>query len=118
MKKLLQLSKNGEILISEVEDANTYFTRMMGLMFRKNLPENRGLLLTPCNQIHTFSMRFPIDAVYISHDNTVIKIEKSILPRKICKTVRKSWKILELNGGIADKIGLAENDVLLFPAAQ
>jgi len=115
---ILKLEKDGSVLIPYIENANSYFTRMMGLMFRKNLPENRGLLLDPCNQIHTFQMKFPIDAVYLTNDDVIIKIETSIAPRKICKNVKNAKKVLELFGGVAEKIGLTENDKLSFSNAE
>lgn len=115
---ILKLEKDGSVLIPYVENANTYFTRMMGLMFRKSLPENRGLLLDPCSQIHTFQMKFPIDAVYLTGDNVVVKIEKSIAPGKICKSVNGAKKVLELFGGVAEKTGLTENDKLSFTNAE
>ncbi|MGN1123718.1 MAG: DUF192 domain-containing protein, partial [Eubacterium sp.] len=59
--KNLQLYKNGELLVQEIENANHFFRRFMGLMYRKSMDENHGLLLTPCNEIHTFGMRFDID---------------------------------------------------------
>ena len=115
--KLLTLEKNGSILIPSIENADSFFTRMMGLMFRKSLPENRGLLLYPCNQIHTFQMKFPIDAIYLSEDDVIVKIEASIPPRKVCKTVKTAKKVLELYSGVADKIGLKENDKINFLVA-
>lgn len=116
--KILKLEKDGIILIPHVEYASNYYTRMMGLMFRKNLAENRGLLIDPCNQIHTFQMKFSIDAVYLTGDNVVVKIEKSIAPGKICKNVKKAKKVLELYGGVAEKIGLTENDTVSFSIAE
>ncbi len=112
--KILRLEKDGMVLIPYIEYANRFFTRMMGLMFRKSFPEDRGLLLDPCNQIHTFQMKFPMDAVYLTEEDVIIKIEASIPPRKVCKTVKQAKKVLELYSGVAEKTGLAENDKLVF----
>ncbi|MPN20454.1 hypothetical protein SDC9_167833 [bioreactor metagenome] len=46
-----------------IELAASFRKRFLGLMFRKQMPEDHALLLVPCNAIHTFSMRFPIDVV-------------------------------------------------------
>ncbi|NLO44972.1 MAG: DUF192 domain-containing protein [Clostridiales bacterium] len=116
--KLLQLEKDGVVLIPHIENADGCVSRMMGLMFRKSLPEDRGLLLEPCRQIHTFQMKFPIDAVYISKENVIIKIEESILPGQTCKKVKAAQKVLELCGGTAKKIGLAEEDKVCFSKAE
>lgn len=114
MKKYLSAAKNGESLPLRVEDAHTFFTRMMGLMFRKSIPDDAALLICPCNQIHTFSMRFNIDAVYISEDNRVVKVEPDIGKRKVCKTVKDAHTTLELTSGTAKRLGIICGDELLF----
>ncbi len=47
------------------EIADTFFKRFFGLMLRKELRKNTGLLLMPCGRIHTCFMRFPIDVLYL-----------------------------------------------------
>lgn len=42
--------------------AATPWARMRGLLGRRGLPPGQGLLITPCNAIHTLGMRFAIDA--------------------------------------------------------
>ena len=61
-------------------------------MFVKT-PRYEAILLKPCNSIHTFFMRFPIDVLFINENMEVIrKIEglkpwKVIPPRKGCEMV-------------------------------
>ena len=112
--ELLKAYKNENLIIQEVENANHFFRRFMGLMYRKSLAENRGLLLTPCNEIHTFFMRFAIDTVYISKDNTIVYIDEAVEPNKIRKRVKGAYKVLELNAGIAKEIGIAAGDKINF----
>ena len=77
--ELLKAYKNENLIIQEVENANHFFRRFMGLMYRKSLAENRGLLLTPCDEIHTFGMNKRITffqatfkiLVHITHDGYV-----------------------------------------------
>lgn len=111
---MLSLYKNGEELIPEVENANHFFRRFMGLMYRKSMKKSHGLLLTPCNEIHTFGMRFDIDTIAISKDDVVLFIDKSVPPHKVRKRVKNCYKVLELCGGVADEIGLAEGDKIEF----
>ena len=63
---LLKVYKNGKLLLDECENANHFFTRFMGLMYRRSMEENHCLLLTPCNEIHTFGMKFDIDTIALS----------------------------------------------------
>lgn len=85
----------------------------MGLMYRKGMAENHGLLLTPCNEIHTFGMNFDIDTVALSKIMKYCLLIGQYL-RKGAKKVKNGYKVLELCSGVADKLGLAEGDVLDF----
>lgn len=111
---LLKIYKNGQLILDECENANHFFTRFMGLMYRKGMAENHGLLLTPCNEIHTFGMNFDIDTVALSKNNEILFIDRAVPPKKVRKKVKNGYKVLELYSGVADKLGLAEGDVLDF----
>ncbi|MBQ7740256.1 MAG: DUF192 domain-containing protein [Eubacterium sp.] len=112
--QILKIEKNGEIICPYVEDASNFFRRFMGLMYRKSIPSDHGLLLTPCNEIHTFGMRFDIDTVTLSKDDEVLFIDRAVKPRKVRKKVKNGYKVLELNSGIADEIGIELGDKLVF----
>ena len=40
--------------------------RRTGLLKHASFPEGEGLLIAPCECIHTFGMKFPIDVVFLS----------------------------------------------------
>lgn len=110
--RTVKIIRNGEVILSDVEAAFSFFTRFRGLMFRKNMPETHGLLLWPCNQIHSFNMRFNFDAVYISGSGEVLKVEADIPPWRSLGTVKGSESVLELCGGVAGKLSIAAGDIL------
>lgn len=112
--EILKVYKNKELIVPEVENANHFFRRFMGLMYRKAMAQNHGLLLTPCNEIHTFGMKFDIDTITLSKDNVILFIDKCVPPRKARKKVKNGYKVLELCSGMADKLGLAVGDILEF----
>jgi len=58
--------------IFQLEIADTFLKRFLGLMGRKKIPAGQGLLILPCNSIHMMFMRFSIDAVYVDK-NFVMK---------------------------------------------
>lgn len=62
------------------EVARTLFARMRGLIGRSGLPPGAGLLILRCNAIHTFFMRFPIDAVFLDRNDQVVKVVRDIRP--------------------------------------
>src|SRR5712692_10226671 len=60
--------------------AETPLQRMKGLLGRSGLAEDEGLLLRPASSIHTWFMRFPIDAVFLDRELTVVGIAEALRP--------------------------------------
>ncbi len=69
-----------EIQGVSAEVARTFFERARGLIGRKDIPEGEGLLILKCNAIHTFFMRFAIDATFLDKNNQVVKVVRNIRP--------------------------------------
>ena len=105
-----EIQKDGK-RIAEVILADRYFLRLRGLIGR-TLRAGEGLLLIPCNQIHTFRMGYAIDVVYLDPFNRVLRIEEAVQPGRSCKAVRGARKVLELPAYAAGEAGLAAGDVL------
>jgi uncharacterized membrane protein (UPF0127 family) len=83
----------------------TPLRRMKGLLGRSELERGEGLLLRPASSIHTFFMRFPIDAVFLDRDLTVLHVAQDLPPwRKAGKRGAKA--VLELPAGEAGRAGL------------
>lgn len=89
------------VLASKCKAAATFFSRFRGLQLKKELPAGQGLLITPCNSIHMFFMRFPIDAVFIDPDNKIVCIMEGIKPWRVSKVVRHARSVMELPAGTA-----------------
>ncbi len=95
-----------------VSIADTFFSRLKGLMGRKEMNENEAMLLVPCNGIHTFFMRFTIDAIFLSEDNHVLSYVSEIPPWSLWMPVRGSHKVLELKGGMLNKLLISKGQRL------
>ena len=71
---------------------------MKGLLGRSELRPGEGLLLRPASAIHTFFMRFPIDAVFLDREWRVVGIADDVAPWRTA--ARKGAKaVLELPAG-------------------
>ena len=64
----------------DADVAESAFERMRGLIGRDGLGRGRGMLITKCNCIHTFFMRFPIDATFLDRKGAVVKVVRNIRP--------------------------------------
>jgi uncharacterized membrane protein (UPF0127 family) len=100
------------ILTNKCEIAATFISRFKGLQLRKELPQGHGLLITPCNSIHMFFMRFAIDAVFIDSENRIVHIENSIKPWRISKLVKNAQSVLELPTGTSNTTSCEPGDLL------
>ena len=90
----------------EIIIADSYFTRLAGLMFRKKLPPTTGLLLTPCNSVHMCFMRFAIDVVYLDKEYNIVKVVNCLRPWIGLSMCADAWAALEMIAGEAERCGL------------
>ena len=93
------LKKTNFTLSESVMAANSLYTRVMGLMFKKNINKNESLLIEPCNSIHTCFMNFPIDVLFVSKKNEVVHVIENMKPWRFSSIYFRSKKVVEFPGG-------------------
>ena len=88
-------------LATDLVIARTHWSRFRGLMATNAsaFPPGRGLWLNPSHGIHTFAMRFPIDAVYLDRDRIVVHIEEDLKPWRVAAVRAHATSVLELPTG-------------------
>jgi uncharacterized protein len=78
--------------------ADTARARMRGLLGRETLEPGEGLLLQPGGSIHTFLMRFPIDAVFLDRGLRVVGVAQDLKPWRVAAR-RHAHSVLEIASG-------------------
>lgn len=111
MKKAV-IKKDGATVIPQAEIADSFASRFRGLMFRKSIPEDYGLVISPCKQIHMFNMRFAIDVIYLSREGRVVHIDPDMKPGAVGKTVKEAELVIEVLSGVCAKLGITQDDIL------
>ena len=111
MKKAI-LKKGDAVLIPDLDVTTSFLERFRGLMFRQSIPDSYGLLIRPCNQIHMMNMKFPLDVIYLSGNDTVLHMDEDIRPWQIGKTVKRAVGVVEVNAGTCTRLGLETGDKL------
>ena len=86
-------------LATNVRVADTLFTRMKGLLGKKELPIGDALWIKPCFSVHTFFMKFPIDVLFLNKQNQVIAVVSNITPNRMTRLYPQSFSVLELPPG-------------------
>jgi uncharacterized protein len=101
----------GDVVVERCLVADSAFSRTRGLLGRDQLPPGEGLLLRPAGSIHTAFMRFPIDAVFLDRDLTVLAIARE-LPAWRAAGRRGARAVLELPAGECERRGIEVDDRL------
>jgi uncharacterized membrane protein (UPF0127 family) len=79
--------------------------RIRGLLGRSEFGETEALIIRRCSQVHTFGVRFSIDAVFCDADLRVLRVAE-LRPARISPFVRRSRCCIELAGGRACAAGV------------
>lgn len=96
---MVKVKRTGEVISKETKIARDIYSKTMGLMFKKEMSGFDGLLIEACNSIHTFFCRFDLDILFLSKENKVVRIYRSLRPWRMTTLSFKTTKVLELNGG-------------------
>jgi hypothetical protein len=113
LKLTIRNTTRGTVLATAADIADTSAKRRTGLLKHTSLPKGEGLLIDPCEGVHTFWMKFAIDIVYLSRKKKVLKIRHAMPPFRLslCLTANA---VLELPAGMAAETGTVKGDELTF----
>ena len=123
-----QQNKNPKVCFGEncfiVEIVLTEKEKAKGLMFRKVLDENKGMLFVYDKEgVYDFWMKntlISLDIIWINSEKEVVHIEHEAQPcDKECKSLTPSSEnaqfVLEINGGVTEKLNITlENEVKFY----
>ncbi len=107
-------STRGSELAAEARRANTFLSRLVGLLGRSSLSPGEGLLIQPCSSVHTAFMRFTIDVVYIDKEGRVVKTAPDMRPFRIGGVFKPSCSVIELPEGTIGATRTVPGDELAF----
>lgn len=102
------------VLAREVVMADTWFSRLKGLLGRKSLNAGEGLVLIPCDAIHTCFMRFAIDTIFINDFGQVLKIYENMKPFRFSARIKRAARVVELPVGTVRLSGTEVGDELVI----
>jgi len=108
----------GVEICSELRPAHTHWTRMKGLLGSKNLPDGSGLWIKPCQQVHMYFMRYPIDLIFLDDDLRVVRLIENQAVNTISEKVPEAASVVEVPVGTIAGAGLREGAVLVVDGAS
>lgn len=103
---------NTQLLLENIEVAESFFSRGKGLLGRLNLEMQQGLWIKPCNNIHTFFMKFNIDCIFIDRQMHVTRVIHDVKPFRMLGPFWKSHSVIEASAGFAKNYNVNVGDQL------
>lgn len=116
-KAQLVNERTGAVLVSVIETAFDSATRRQGLLERLDLPPGQALVLAPCNAIHTFWMRFPIDVLFVARDGVITKIVERLSAWRVAASL-SAFATIELRAGAVSEQDIGVGDRLALRSAS
>lgn len=92
-------SRAGVDLGSCIDVANTFWTRLKGLLGAPPLQPGQGMLIDPCQAVHMYGMKQPLDVAFLGKEHRVIAIYHDLRPGQRSKYHGKAKQALELPVG-------------------
>ena len=96
----------------DIEIAETEYETQTGLMYRKSMKEDRGMLfIQPTESLQYFYMKnteIPLDIIYINSGMKIVSFQKNAEPfneNTLPSNVPAKY-VLEINAGLSDQLGL------------
>lgn len=97
---------------SQIEVADSFMSRLVGLLGRNHLDPGSGLLIRPSSGVHTFGMRFPIDVVALDRRLRVVAAQSDVRPWRTSGLGLRTHSVLELPAGSIRQNSIERGDQL------
>jgi hypothetical protein len=111
-------STRGTVLGDRVRVAETALSRIVGLLGEREILPGDGLLIVPCQSIHTWGMSFPIDVVVLDGQWNVLAVRRRLRKFRMTRVYWKAAAVLELPPGVLDSSWTEVGDSLAFEPAK
>lgn len=108
----------------QVEVMRTDAERERGLMYRRDMAADRGMLFQFDKEDRIFmwmkNTYLPLDMVFFGKDGRVVSIARDTEPlsERIISSGEPATTVVEFNAGTAAKLGIEKGDRLIFPVPK
>lgn len=97
--------------------ATNVWLRLKGLLGTESLADGEGLLIRPCQSIHTFFMAYPIDVLFVDRYSRIVHLCRAMAPYRVSRYVWRAKFVIELPAGTIDRTGTQVGDLLTIEAS-
>lgn len=114
--RILKKTSDSLLVELDIEIAETDYETQTGLMYRKGMEDNQGMLfIFPDEAMHSFYMKnteFPLDLIFIKKDSTIASFQENAKPldeKGLSSQVPVQF-VLEVNAGLSERWNLEVGD--------
>lgn len=104
----------------DIEIADSEFDRQLGLMYRKQMDENKGMLfIFPVEEMQSFWMHntfIPLDMLFVNAQKKIVTIQyaSTTLSDQSYPSSAPAMYVIEVNAGFTQKHNIKEGDTINF----
>lgn len=113
-QNVVRIVSSDVCVAGRAEMANTFSSRLIGLLGRDSLAPGSALVLKPSGLIHTAFMRFPIDVIFLDGRQRVVATAAHLQPFRIAWGGWHARMAVELPAGTIEHFELPIGATLQF----
>ncbi len=108
----------------DVELAVSREQQAQGLMYRQSLAADAGMLFVyrPAREVSMWMKNtvIPLDMLFIAEDGEIVKVVERAVPLSLTtiSSDRRVRAVLEINGGMVNRLGIRPGDRVVHPAFE
>ncbi len=103
----MNLYKDDTLIVSDIHIADSFIKRLRGYMFHRE-PQYNCIVLSPCNSIHTFFMKFDIDVLFLDDNMTVIKKISALKKNRTIPPIKEVIYTVEAPSGCFELVKIGD----------
>ena len=97
--KFYEVKLGQDVIVKRLQLADSFATRLVGLMFKGPPADKDGLLFEDCRSLHTHFMIYPLDVVFLDKNDRVVRVIKEMKPWRMTRPYFKASKAFEVKVG-------------------
>lgn len=116
----IDATTNDTLTSIDIEIADNDYKRARGLMFRKSIPDNAGMLFIHDHEdILSFWMKntyISLDMIFVNAEKKVVTIHRHTEPLKEWNytSTKPATYVIEVNAGFCNKHGIKEGNIISY----
>ena len=111
--KIINRTRN-TVLADKARIADSFVSRLVGLLNRSGLNQGEALVLAPSNSIHSFFMRFTFDAILLNRNQRAVAMIPGFKPFRVSRVYLNAVTTIELPAGTIQSSNTQINDEIVI----